>query len=160
MDLFKLDPGLILWTWITFGALLFLLGKFVFPGLFDTISSREKKIRQSVDKASQIEKRLADIEREHSEILQRSREEADEILRKTRAEAEEVRKKLLEKADKEVQELHDQAMVRIAEERAAAVESIRMEIAELVCSASEKVIGRSFTSEEDRDWVKDLIETL
>ena len=160
MDLFKLDPGLILWTWITFGVLLVLLGKFVFPGLFDSIDAREKKIREAVDNADRVEQRLADIEREHTEILRRSREEGDEILRRTRAEAEELRRKLLEQADAEVQELHARAVARIDEERTQAVEAIRAEIAELVCATSEQVIGRSFTSEDDRAWVRELVKNL
>ena len=160
MDLFRIDPGLILWTWITFGVLLFLLGKFVFPPLMNSIRTREEKIRQSVDRANQIEQRLAEIEQEHAATVKRSRDEADEILRRAREDAEAVRSRLLEKADREVQEIYAQARARIAEERAAAVESIRQEIAELVCETSEKVIGRSFTTEEDRDWARELVETL
>ena len=41
-----------------------------------------------------------------------------------------------------------------------AVEAIRAEIAELVCATSEQVIGRSFTSEDDRDWVRELVKNL
>lgn len=160
MELFKIDPGLILWTWITFGVLLFLLGKYVFPPMLRNIHNRETAIRRSVDRANLIEQRLADIEGERKETLTRAREEADEILRKSRIEAEKLREQLLEKADREVQELHTQAKVRIAEERSAAIESIQREIADLICDTSEKVIGRSFTTEEDRKWARELVEAL
>lgn len=160
MELFTIDPGLVLWTWITFGALLFLLGKFVFPPMLRNIRSRETAIRKSVDKANLIDQRLADIERERNETIRIAREEADRIVRKSRQEAEAVRVRLLEKADQEIQQLHAQAKTMIAEEREAAIKSIRNEIADLVCETSEKVIGRSFTSDEDRDWTRELVEAL
>jgi F-type H+-transporting ATPase subunit b len=160
MELFKIDPGLMLWTWITFGVLLLLMGKYVYPPLLANLKSREKKIRDSVRNADQIEQRLADSEREHEEMLKRSMAEADEILRRTRAEAAKVRQRLVAEAEQEVEQMYAQARARIAEERQAVVESIRQELADVVCEASEKVIGKSFTSAADRDWAKELVDTL
>lgn len=160
MELFKIDPGLMLWTWITFGILLFLLGKYVFPSMLRNIRNRETAIRQSIDKASLIDRRLADIEDERNKTLARTREEADEILRKSRVEAEELRSQLLKKADKEAPEIHTQAKEKIAEERSAAIESIRREIADLICDTSKKIIDRSFTTDKDREWAKELVDIL
>ncbi len=160
MALFKLDPGLAIWTWIIFGILLFLLQRYIFPSLIKSLKNREDKIARSVDNAAQIEERLATIEKEHEETIRRSRAEADEILRLTREEAEAVRKKLLEKAEQEAREVLDQAKLKIEAERAAAVESIRRELAEFVCDTSEKIIGKSFTSRKDHEWAKELARVI
>jgi F-type H+-transporting ATPase subunit b len=160
MELFKIDPGLAIWTWIVFGILLLLLWKYAFPSLMQGIRERENSIARSVDNAALIEQRLADIEQEHAETMSRARAEADEILRRTREEAQEVRRKLLERAEQEAREVLEQAREKIQDERAAATQAMRREIAGLVCDASEKIIGRSFTSREDRDWAEGLAKTL
>jgi F-type H+-transporting ATPase subunit b len=160
MELFNIDPGLAIWTWISFGILFFILWKFVFPPLMKNLKNREETIAQSVDKAARIEERLSDIEKEHAQILKRSQFEADEILRKTRAEAEGVRQKLLEKAENEALEILDQAKLKIAEERESAIASLRTQIAEFVCDASEKVIGKSFTDQNDREWARELVKRI
>jgi len=160
MDLFKIDPGLAIWTWITFGILFFVLSKFVFPALMKNLKDRETLIADSVDKAASIEKQLAKIEKEHTEIIQRSRQEADEMLRKTRQEAEQVRVSLLEKAEKEAQAILDQVKQKIAEERAAAVQSVRSELTDFICDAAEKVVGHAFVAAEDRAWTKELVEKI
>ncbi len=160
MDLFKLDPGLFLWTWITFGLLFVLLWKFVFPGLFGAINSRERKIRESVNKAEQIEQRLAEIEAEHGKVIQRARDEADEILRQTRKDAEGIKTRMLEKAEAEISELHSQAAASISTERAAAIESLRSEIADLVLSVSEKLVDQTYSADADRNRVEELIKSL
>jgi F-type H+-transporting ATPase subunit b len=160
MDLFNIDPGLAIWTWITFGILFFLLLKFAFPTLLKNLKNREQMIAQSVDNAAQIKEQLLSVEKEREEILKRSRLEADEILRKTREEAQRLRKNLLEKAEKEAQELLDQAHERINEDRTAAMESIRIQIADFACDTAEQIIGRSFVAAEDRKWAKDMARTL
>ena len=160
MDLFKLEPGLAVWTWIVFGLLLFILWKYLIPSLMKGVKDREKLISDAVDNAAKIEARLAEIEEEHAEIMKRTKEQADEILRKTREEAEVVRKRLLEKADEEARQVVELAKERMAEERAAMLEALRLELADFICDSSEKLIGRSFVSEKDREWTKELARTL
>jgi len=160
MDIFKIEPGLAVWTWITFGILFVLLYKFAFPSLLKNLKNREEMIAGSVDNAARIEQQLAKIEKEHKEIIQRSRNEADEILRKTRQEAEKVRQTILAKAEKEAQVVMEQAKTKIAEERVVAMESVRSMLAAFVCDTAEKLIGRSFVSEEDKKWAGELVEKI
>ena len=160
MELFTLDPGLAIWTWIAFGILFLILWKFVFPALLDNIKNREHLIAQSVDDATEIQKRLERINTEHAGILKKARKEADDILRNTRKEAEVLKKKLLEKAELETEEIIAQAREKIAAEREALLQSLQEELADFVCDTSERIIGTSFTSEKDREWARELAKTL
>jgi F-type H+-transporting ATPase subunit b len=160
MDLFKLDPGLAIWTWIVFGITLTILGKFAFPIILNNIKTREKTIAQAINNAAQIEKRLSAIEQEQAEAIKAAKVQASEILRQTREQAEILRKDLLAKAEEDAQDILAQAKIKINEERAAMIELIRLDIADFVCDASEKVIGKSFIAKQDREWVKELVEIL
>jgi F-type H+-transporting ATPase subunit b len=160
MDLFKIDPGMALWTWIVFGITLTILGKFAFPALLNNIKTREKTIAKAINNAAQIEKRLSAIEEEHAEAIKASKAQASEILRQTRNQAEIIRKELLAKADEAAHDILAQAKLKIEDERAAVIEAIKLDIADFVCDTSEKVIGKSFVSQADRDWVKEMVETL
>lgn len=160
MDLFKIDPGLAIWTWITFGILFFLLSKFVFPSLIKNLKQREMTIADSIDNAARIEKQLSNIEKEHKAIIQRSRQEADEMLRKTRKEAEQIRMSIIEKAEKEAQTILDQARQKIAEERITALQSVRSELADFICDTAEKVVGHSFLAAEDKEWTRELVKKI
>jgi F-type H+-transporting ATPase subunit b len=146
MELFKIDPGLAIWTWISFGILFLLLSEFAFPTLLKNIRLREESIARSVDNAALIEQRLSDIEKEKSEILKQSQAEADEILRRTRADAEVVRQRLIEKAENEACEIIERAKKKMEEERESVIASMRHELADFVCTTSAKIIGRTFTS--------------
>ena len=160
MNLFKIEPGLFIWTWITFGLLLLLLHKFVFPALITGIKQREKKISDSMDQAEAIEKRLAEIDTEYRNAIEDAKKEADSILRSVREEANILQKKLAAKADQEASGILEEARMKIEEERIGMLNSMRTEIAEFICSASGKLVDKSFTKEEELEWAEKLVDEL
>ena len=160
MELFKLDPGLAIWTWIAFGILFFILWKFAFPVLIGNIKEREKLIAKSVDDADEIEKRLKEINIEYAEIIKKARTEADGILLETRKESDLLKRKLLLKAEEEAADIVIQIKDKMSKEREALLLALQGEIADFVCNTSAHIVETSFTSEKDHDWAMELVKTL
>lgn len=160
MELFAIEPGLAIWTWLSFGLLFFILWKFLLPSLLKSIRDREKTIAGAVDNAREIQERLDEIKKEEAEILEKARTQADEILSDTRKEAEVLESRLLAKAEEEAEAIVSQAKIKAAEEREVLLQALQEELADFVCDASEKVTGVSFTSEKDRKMVKEMAQTL
>ena len=160
MDLFKLDPGLAIWTWVSFAILFFLLSRFLFPSLMKSIKDRERLIANSVDQAIQIEERLAAIQLEREQIIKQAQLEASEIVRQTRADAENLRQNLVSKAEAEAQAVIDQSRLKLVEERQLMVNSLRQELAVFVCDSAEKIVGSSFVGESDRKWSREMADQL
>ncbi len=160
MDLFKIDPGLALWTWIVFGMTFAILWKYAFPQILNNIKTREAAIAKAVNNAAQIEQRLSAMEEEHAKVIKASKAQGNDILRQIREQAETLRKDLIQKAEDEAHTILVEAKIKIEDERAAMIQSIKGEIADFVCQTSEKVIGKSFVSGADRDWINELVETL
>ena len=160
MELFRLEPGLAVWTWIAFGILFLILWKFVLPPLIGNIKRREQLIAKSVTDAEKIEERLRKMDGEYAEIIKKAKAEADTILLDTRKESEQLRKKLIEKAEEEAAGVMERTKEKIKEEREVMLRSLEEQIAGFVCDASEKIIGTSFTTEKDREWTKELAKSL
>jgi len=160
MDLFRIEPGLMLWTWISFFILLFIMYKFVFPTLIQNIRDREKKISNSVDDAEQISKTRENIKDERAAVLKKAQTEGDAILRQMRNEADLLKKKLEKKAELDAADILKQAQEKAEEEKHIAIRQLKTELAEFVCDASERIIGRAFVKEEDQKWTKELAERL
>jgi F-type H+-transporting ATPase subunit b len=155
MDLFKLDPGLAIWTWVSFAILFFLLSRFLFPSLMRSINERERRIAAAVDHAAEIEGRLAAIQAERETVLKQAQAEAAEIVRKARADAENLRHSLIAQAEAEAQGVIDQSRQKIAEERQLMVNSLRHELAAFVCDSAETVVGTAFVGEAERSWARE-----
>ena len=78
--LLSLDPGVLIWTWVTFFILLFILYKFAWKPILGGLAAREKKIRESLENAEKIKQELENLARRQEEAMA-----AGEIWRKTPA---------------------------------------------------------------------------
>ena len=79
------DPGLFIWTIVTFLMLLALLMKFAWRPLLNALEQRQDAIRKSLDDAQQARQELERLQRESAQIIREARVEAESILSKTRA---------------------------------------------------------------------------
>jgi F-type H+-transporting ATPase subunit b len=85
------DPGLFIWTILTFLVLLGLLAKFAWRPLLAALDSRQNAIRKSLDDAQQARQELERLNQESANILNRARVEADQIIGSSRTDAERLR---------------------------------------------------------------------
>ncbi len=119
------DPGLFIWTILTFGVLLFLLAKFAWGPLLKALEERQETIRKSLDDADQATQELARVQQESSRIIAEARGEAQSIVDKSRAAAETVREDVKQKAKAEEDALVRGAQRQIQLETARAIQQIR-----------------------------------
>ena len=160
MDLFRLDPGLAVWTWVTFGLLYFVVAKWVLPPVLRSLEARERLIAKSVDDAAALEERLKALEQEKQEVLAKARAEGEDILRRARQEAATVRQRLLEEASREVEALSAQGEIRVEEERRAAIETLRGELADFVLSCAASLVGTALIGDKERLWAREQARLL
>ena len=160
MDLFKLEPGLAIWTWITFGILFFILWKLVLPIILGNIQKREETIASAVDNAEKIESRLNEVKSEREQIISAANKQADEILHRTRQESEELRLQLLKNAEQEAEAVIVRARAAAEEERAAALLQLQQELADFICEVSDRVVGFAVVGDKERRLTKESIKSL
>src|SRR5436190_365771 len=85
------DPGLFIWTIVTFLVLLALLAKFAWRPLLQALDSRQEAIRKALDDAQRARQELERLNRESAEIVAQARVDADSIVSRSRADAERLR---------------------------------------------------------------------
>jgi len=78
------DPGLYIWTIVTFLLLVTLLGKFAWRPLLDALDRRQEAIRKSLDEAKVARQELGRLNEESARVLAAARAEADAIISRHR----------------------------------------------------------------------------
>ena len=96
--LVQLDPGLFIWTILTFLALLFLLAKFAWKPLLAALEDRENKIKNSLEDAEKAKAELERINAKSEEIIAKARSEAQSIRVEAKAATERIKAVLKAKA--------------------------------------------------------------
>src|SRR5690242_15539878 len=92
--LLSFDPGVGIWALVVFAALLFLLKKFAWKPILDSLDARDKAIQGSLDQAARIQAENARMAEEQNRMLAEAKKQAGEILRVARDAAEGLKKTL------------------------------------------------------------------
>ena len=152
--LLRPDPGLFIWTIITFLVLLTLLAKFAWGPLLRALESRQEMIRKSLDDAEEARRELERLHLESAQILKQARVQRESIMSQSRSDAERLREELKQKARAEADTIVRTAGRQIQLETAQALQQIRREAADLSVMIASKLIQRNL-SKEDNDRLID-----
>ncbi len=156
--LVQLDPGLYVWTIITFLLLFFLLAKFAWKPLLKALSEREEKIRSSLEKADEAQQKLERLSAEGEEIIGKARSEAQSIVSDGKKASEKVRGEIETKAKEKANTIVAQAEKQISAEKEQALSDIRGEVAALSIQIAEKLIRKNLSKKDNMTLIKESLD--
>jgi F-type H+-transporting ATPase subunit b len=154
------DPGLYIWTILTFLVLVYLLGKFAWRPLLEALARREEAIKKSLDDARQTKLELERIHAEQSRILAEARQKADEILVATRADANRFRDELKEKSRAEAATIVKNAERQVQQETARALQQIRQEAINISVAIASKLLERNVSAADNARLIEDTMKQI
>ena len=154
------DPGLFIWTIITFLVLLALLAKFAWRPLLQALASRQDSIRKSLDDAQKAKQELERLHAESAEIIRQSRVEADAIVTRSRGDAERLREEMKQKARAEADAIVKNAERQIQLETGRALLQIRKEAVDLSVMIASKLIQRNLTKEDNERLIEEALKQV
>lgn len=157
---FRVEPGLMVWTWAVFLTLLFLLWKYAWPSIVRLTEEREKKIAQQLAEAERANKDAQAALEEHRQVLAGTKAEAHELINEAKSVAQKEREQLLEKARQEQEQVLERAKREIQAERQRAVDQLRRDAVDLSLAVASKLIQERLDSKADRRLVEQFIDTL
>jgi F-type H+-transporting ATPase subunit b len=154
------DPGLFIWTIITFLVLLALLAKFAWRPLLQALESRQERIRKSLEDADRARQELERLQQESAKIMQQARIEAETIVTQTRTDAERLREELKQKAKDEADNILRNAQQQIQLQTRQAIQEIRHEVADIAVLLASKLLERNLAKEDNARLIDDTLKQI
>jgi F-type H+-transporting ATPase subunit b len=158
--LLRIDPGMILWTWIVFFTLLILLAKFAWKPILKVLDEREQKIRKALDDADAAKKALEDAIHQQNQIIGKAQEEAVTLMQRARESAQTYEMELQNKAMKDAEHQIENARRVIDSEKQKAVAELRKEAADIAILAATKLVGANLDDAKNRNLVDKYIHEV
>ena len=154
------NPGIFLWTIVTFLIVLFILKKKAWAPLMKVLDDREKKIEEALataDKAkedsqnlsAEIDKIKVDSQTERQQILTDAKKDADNLMAKKESEAQQKYNQMIDKAKKEIES-----------EKAKALKDIKSVAVNLSVEAASKIINKNLDSSDNKKIAEDTINSI
>jgi F-type H+-transporting ATPase subunit b len=153
--------GLFFWQLAILIVLIFLLKKFAWKPILDSLNSREEGIKDALDSAEKARKEMQNLNADNEKLLQEARLQRDSMLK----EARELKERIVTESSTEAQEKADkivaQAQVTIQTEKNAALAELKNQVAELSIQIAEKVIRKELSSSEQQyRLVEEMLEDV
>jgi F-type H+-transporting ATPase subunit b len=154
------DPGLFVWTILTFLILVGLLARYAWRPLLQALERRQATIVQSLEDAQRARQELERLQRESTQIMAQARMEAESILARSRSDADALREELKQKARTEAAAIVKNAERQIQLETARAVQQIRHEAVDLSVAIASKILRRQVTREDNEALIQDALKQV
>ena len=154
------DPGLYIWTIVTFLLLLVAFVYLAWNPLKAMLQAREDSIRKSLDDARQAREELQRLRTESAKMLADARAEADTILSRTRDDANRFRDEMKEKAHAEAAGIVKNAEQRIEMETARALQQIRAEAVEFSVAIASKILQRNVSKADNERLIEETFQQI
>ncbi len=151
MSLITPDFGLLVWMTLIFGIVFFVLAKWGFPMITDSVQKRADRINESIKKAREAEERLRNLAAEQDALVEKARKEQAAILKEAAASRDSLIEQAKVQARDEAAKILDQARTQIASEKESALRDVRKEVAVLSVAVAEKVLRKDLDDDSSRD---------
>ena len=148
MSLITPDFGLLFWMTVIFAVVFFILAKFGFPVITGMVEKRSDRIEESLRKADEAEKALAEMAERREQIISKAKAEEAKILKEASATSDSIVAGAKDKAREEAEKVLEQARIEIAAEKESALRDIRRLVAGLSVDVAEKVLRADLSEDK------------
>lgn len=138
---------------IAFLIVLGILAKYVLPPLTQRMEERQNTIRQALVDAEEAKQRAQAAEAAYRETMDRARNEARAMIDEAHKLGDQLRADLRARGEEEYERITSRASHDIETSAKRAAEELRTQIAGMVISVVEKVIGEGLDDQAHRDLI-------
>jgi F-type H+-transporting ATPase subunit b len=161
MDLVTPSIGLVFWTSISFLALFLILRKLAWKPMLGAITERERSIEDALNKAELAREEMSRLSNENEILLKQARVERDEILKEAKGLKDQILAEAKNIAQIEGAKLIEKAKVEINNQKVAALDEVKNQVAALSLDIAEKVLRKQFDDKKSQEaLVSDLLKDV
>ena len=151
MDLLSPEPGLVIWTGLTFIVLLLILGKFAWNPMLGAIEEREDKIERALKAAEDAAQEYKKIEEAKSKMEAESRLEREQILKEARAMKDSIVEEARQSAQTEADKVIANARAQIEKEKADAIGELKKQVAKLSVEIAGRILAEDLQADSKQE---------
>lgn len=156
----EIQPGLMIYTLITFGVLLFILKRYAFGPLQTVIDKRREAINESIRHAEEMNENAERLLAEYRESVANAKAEAEQIVDRARKVGDDQKAEIVGDAKAQAQKEVESAREQIQRETRKALQEIKDQVADLTVLAAGKVAGKTITKEDHLRLVDEALSEV
>jgi F-type H+-transporting ATPase subunit b len=142
---------------LAFLVILGLIAKYILPPIKRAMDQRQAEIASALEQGEEAKRRLLVADAEYQAKLAEARQQARTVIERANRLAEQVREEARSKSQQEYDRVIARAEADIQRATERAREELRLQVADLVIAAAERVIGEELDIERHRGLIEEAI---
>ncbi len=161
MDLLTPSFGLLIWTLLAFLIVFFILKKFAWKPILNSLKEREHTIADSLATAEKVRAEMSQLKSENEALLAKAREERAQLLKEARDTKDRIINEAKEQAKVEANKIIVDAQAAIQQQKMAALTDVKNQVGNLVIEVAEKVLRRELGDKTQQEtFIKKLADEV
>ncbi|WP_295163473.1 F0F1 ATP synthase subunit B [uncultured Brachyspira sp.] len=159
MALLKIDPGIIIWTWITFLLVIAVLGASTWKIILKGLDARADKIQEDLEEAEKTRENAKKSLAAYREQIDNAKAEASSIIENARIEANRVRDKIINNAREEAEINKNKIMNEIYRSKEEAMNSVKRQALDIAVVMAETILKRNINKDDNQALINEFINS-
>ena len=153
--------GLFFWQTLLFVGLLLLLAKYAWKPILSAVEERENTIKDSLEAAEKAKADMEAVQADNKRILKEARAERDVLLAEAKKTSTQLINEAKEAAKTEADKIAASAQEAIQQEKNAAINDIKAQVASLSVDIAQKVLqGELADQKKQEQLVEKLVKEI
>ena len=154
------DPGLFMWTIVTFLIVLFILKWKAWGPLMSALDKREEDIKNALSAADRAKEDAEKASQDYEELIKKAHSESQQIISNSKTAAEKVKNVIESAAKEKAEEMIEKAKIQIESESQKAIQEIKSTVVDLSIEAAGKILEKNLDTEDNRKLVDQTLDSM
>ena len=152
--------SLVFWSVVSFALLFFLLKKYAFPPILQTLEERENKIRTEIGDAEKLKQEAQELKANLEAELKSTHEKAKTIVQLANSEAKKIQEKSLDETRAKLKQMQNEMEREIEISRNKLMGEVRSFTAALTIASTEKFLKKTMDDSDRKRLAEESIEEV
>jgi F-type H+-transporting ATPase subunit b len=159
-SLVDVNPGLIIWTVVTFVILLFVLKKIAWKPILTALAQREDSIKESLEKAEKAKEEAQKVLKQNEAVIAKAEEESKKIIEQSRQFAEKLKEQIVKESKEQARKIIEDASGEIERKKDAAFDELKDQVAGIAVQAAAKILNEKLDEAMHKKIVNKYINEM
>lgn len=155
--MFEFEPGLMIWTTVSFGIFVYLMYRYVMPPIIKVLKEREKVIADSLHAAEESRKRSEELIASSNKRLAEANLVSKKMIDEAKLEGEQLKQYMMSVSKKQADLFIAKAKEDLRREKDEMISEIKGKTADLIIEASSKLLGKKLDKGDNQRIIEESI---
>ena len=154
------DPGLFMWTIVTFLIVLMILKWKAWGPLMGVLDKRAEDIKNALSAADRAKEDAEKASQDYEKLVQKAHIKGQQIISDSKTAGEKVKNDIESVARENAEKMIDKAKTQIEAESQKAIQEIKSSVVDLSIEAATKIIQKNLDSEDNRKLIDQTMDSM